>query len=220
MTKEEFIKLLDLHELCCRLKKTLRTGWINWQVEDDRVESIAEHIFGVCMLAVGIMSTENLNLDSNKVITMLMLHETEEIIIGDITMFDYEKLKTKKIDGRQAVLEIFKDFPNAQHFLSIIEEFEANSTPEARFAKQCDKFEADLQARLYEGKYAIDKVDDRFFKDPRTIEAINAGFNTVSEQFCQNDKPKFDGIFLQMANYLQDIEKQEKTNYNTMGNRF
>ena len=220
MTDIEFRRILDLHELCCRLKKTLRTGWINWQVRDDRIESVAEHIFGTCMLAVGVFSTEKFDIDINKVITMIMLHETEEIIIGDITMFDYEKLKTKKIDGHQAVLEVFKDFPNAEHFLSIIEEFEANKTPEARFAKMCDKFEADLQARLYEGKYAISDVEDRFFKDQRTIDEINAGYDTVSEQFLQNDMPRYDGVFKEMADYLKYIEKQEKANYNRMENRF
>ena len=220
MTNEEMQKIIDLHKLSCKLKKTLRTGWINWQVNEERVESVAEHIFGCCMLAVGIYSTKKLDIDINKVITMIMLHETEEIIIGDITMFDFKELQTKQQDGRQAVLSIFKDFPNSQHFLDIIEEFEANETKEAKFAKQCDKFEADLQARLYEGHYNIDKVQDRFFVDTRTIEAINNGYDTVSEQFLQNDYHIYENEFKELADYMAKVEKQEKSNYNIMKNRF
>ena len=220
MTNEEIQKIIDLHKLCYRLKNTLRTGWINWQVKGVRVESIAEHIFGCCMLAVGLYSTTKPNIDINKVITMIMLHETEEIIIGDITMFDLEQLKTKREKGREAVMTIFKDFPNSNHFVDIIEEFEANETLEAQFAKQCDKMEADLQARLYEGNYDIDSVEDRFFADIRTIDAINNGYDTVSEQFLQNDMHLYKNEFKEIADYLQQIETKEKVNYSVMTNRF
>lgn len=220
MTEEEFKKVLELHTLSCRLKNTLRTGWKNWQVEGVRVESVAEHIYSMSMLAVGMYSLKKSDLDINKVITMIMLHETEEILIGDITMFDFERLKTKKEKGREAVLEIFKGFPNSHHFVDIIAEFEENITPEAQFAKQCDKMEADLQARLYEGHYNIDAVEDKFFKDERTIEGINNGYNTVSEQFLQNDMPRYSGEFKEFADYLQKLELTEKGKYNKMENRF
>ena len=220
MTKQEFEAILNLHALSCKLKNTLRTGWLNWKLENVRVESVAEHIFSTSMIAVGFLATIKHNLDINKIITMIMLHETEEIIIGDITLFDFEALKTKKEKGRQAVIDIFKDFPNADHFMAIIEEYEDNKTPEAKFAKQCDKLDANLQARLYEGNFNIAKVEDRFFKDSRTIEAINKGYDTVSEQFLQNDIEKYSDDFLQFAKFIEDLELKEKDNYNKMNNRF
>lgn len=33
--------------LCNKLKDTLRTGWGVWNVKRDRIESVAEHIYGV-----------------------------------------------------------------------------------------------------------------------------------------------------------------------------
>ena len=220
MTIEEINNIINLHKLSCRLKKTLRKGWLNWCVSEDRIESVAEHIFATSMLAVGIYSTTKPDIDINKVITMIMLHETEEIIIGDITMFDLEQLKTKKQDGRQAVLSIFKDFSNSNHFLQIIEEYENRQTKESIFAHQCDKLEADLQARLYEGHYDIDNVEDRFFEDLRTIKAIDNGFDTVSEQFLQNDMHLYTNEFKEIADYLEKLETEEKVNYNIMKNRF
>lgn len=220
MNNISFAKILNLHTLACRLKNTLRTGWKNWKVETVRIESVAEHIFSTCMLAVAFLSEKQYSLDIDKILAMIMLHETEEIIIGDITMFDYEKKKTKKEKGRQAVLEIFKDFPNAEHFVSLIEEYEQNQTPESRFAKQCDKLDADLQARLYEGNYNIAKVEERFFEDDITKELINNGYDTVSQQFLKNDFTKFDGDFLDFAKFLEELELQEKEQYNKMKNRF
>ena len=92
-------KILELYFVTNKLKTVLRQGWINWQVEDARVESIAEHIYGTLMLAVSICANTNQNIDLYKVALMLALHEVEEIIIGDIAFFDIEKAKTKKQDG-------------------------------------------------------------------------------------------------------------------------
>ena len=220
MNKNEFDKILNLHTLSCRLKNTLRTGWKNWQVEGVRIESVAEHIFSTCMLAVAFCATGKIEVDVQRLITMIVLHETEEILIGDITMFDYDELKTKKEKGRQAVLEIFKDFPNADEFLSIIEEYEARQTKEAIIAKQIDMLDADLQARLYEGHFNIEKVEVRFFKDDRTINAVNQGIDTVSQQFLHNDIPSYIGEFKEFAEFLDELEHKEKEHYNKMKNRF
>ena len=91
-------KIIDLYFVTNKLKNVLRQGWINWQVEDIRVESIAEHIYGTLMLAVSICANTNQDIDLYKVALMLALHEVEEIIIGDIAFFDIEKQKTKKDD--------------------------------------------------------------------------------------------------------------------------
>lgn len=207
MEKEQFLKIFELYKLTAKLKNTLRQGWVKWCVEGERVESVAEHVFGTCMLAMSIYAETKPKVDIDKVILMLVLHETEEILIGDITIEEVGKLKTKKEDGRKAVLDIFKDFGNAEHFLSFIEEFEAKETPEAIFANHCDKFEADLQAFHYEGKFNIDKVDKKILELPQLQELKNNGYSKVSQFFLQNDKCRFSGDFLEMANFLEEMEK-------------
>lgn len=207
MDKNDFIKIIELHKLSTKLKTTLREGWVRWKVENTRIESIAEHVFGTCMLAVGILSSLNLDLNINKIITMLMLHETEEIIIGDITPFDKQAILTKKEDGRNAVLSIFKDFPNSQHFLDIIEEFEECKTKEAKFAKQCDKFEADLQSWYYKDNFCIDKVDREILNDSRIVALQEKGYNRICDWFLQNDKKHYEDHFIEMANYLEELQK-------------
>ena len=71
--------------LCTRLKKLIRTGWKDWNVKRERVESVAEHIYGVQMLALAMYSEYQYDIDIEKVLYMLAVHELEETIIGDLT---------------------------------------------------------------------------------------------------------------------------------------
>ena len=98
----EVENILQFYFMSNKLKNTLRTGWKYWSVEGVRVESIAEHIYGTLMLAVSICAHTTLEIDIERVALMLALHETEEILIGDITIYDGEKYETKKEEGHKA----------------------------------------------------------------------------------------------------------------------
>ena len=203
MTTNQIENIIKFHKLACKLKMTVRTGWKYWNVKEDRLESVAEHVYGACMLAIGIFSTVNMKLDMYKVITMIVLHDTEEILIGDITMFDSEKLATKKEEGRKAVLEIFKNFHNAEEFLSLIEEFELNQTKEAIFAHQIDKLEADLQAEYYSESVDYNGINPQIFAHPEIEKYTKMGCKTLGEYFLKSDKHKFSGECLEIADYIE-----------------
>ena len=206
MKTEQILQIVKTYELTQRLKTTLRRGWVLWHLENERIESIAEHVFGTCMLAVSIYAASPKDIDINKVITMLMLHETEEIIIGDLTPYDDRSNKAE--DGRNAVLEIFKDYPNSQSFVDIIEEFEQNVTPEARFALQCDKLEANLYAFVHNKEYALDKVSSEIYNHTSIKAWRDEGYNTVAEWFVKSDLAIYSDDFLDIANYLlKNIER-------------
>ena len=198
-------KILDLYFVTNKLKNVLRQGWLDWKVEGVRVESIAEHIYGTLMLAVSICANTNQDVDLYKVALMLALHEVEEIVIGDIAFFDIEKQKSKKQDGKLAVEKIFENCVNKQEFLNIIAEFEKCESKEAKFAKACDKFEADLQAYLYRNDFNYDKVNPEFYKDERIQNFIARGKNEVHQMFIDNDRKYFDDIFKDLANSLEKL---------------
>ena len=81
---EEKVKtIIDFYVLTTKLKDTIRTGWKHWGIKRERVESVAEHIFGVQMLAIAIQSEYKYDIDIMKVLFMLAVHELEEIYIGD-----------------------------------------------------------------------------------------------------------------------------------------
>jgi putative hydrolase of HD superfamily len=73
MGKEE--KVINYYVLCNKLKNVIRTGWKDWNVQRERLESVAEHIFGVQMLAIAMKSEYHYDIDMMKVIFMIAIHE-------------------------------------------------------------------------------------------------------------------------------------------------
>ena len=54
MSKEQ--NIVNYYVLCNRLKDVIRSGWGYFKVNRKRVESVAEHIYGVQMLAIAMKS--------------------------------------------------------------------------------------------------------------------------------------------------------------------
>ena len=76
--------VLEFYFLANNLKEIVRSGWKQWNVPRERLESVAEHIFSTCILAIAIESEYHYSIDLSKVLMMLVLHETEEIVIPHI----------------------------------------------------------------------------------------------------------------------------------------
>ena len=105
--KEE--RVINYYVLCNKLKDVIRTGWKDWKVNRERIESVAEHIFGVQMLAIAIKSEYQYDVDIMKVIFMLAIHELGETVIGDLTQFQISK-EEKEIIEHKAVHNILDDY--------------------------------------------------------------------------------------------------------------
>ena len=45
-------KVIEYYMLCNKLKNLIRTGWMDWHVNKERLESVAEHIYSTQMLAI------------------------------------------------------------------------------------------------------------------------------------------------------------------------
>ena len=50
MSKEQ--NIVNYYVICDSLKDVIRTGWKDWHVKRERLESVAEHTFSVQMLAI------------------------------------------------------------------------------------------------------------------------------------------------------------------------
>ena len=72
-----------------------------------------------------------------------LIHEIEEIIIGDLTMFDISQEEKERL-GHDAIGKVLNNLVSAEELKSLILEFDERKTKEAIFAYQCDKLECDL----------------------------------------------------------------------------
>lgn len=203
----------DFYQNTNILKTTVRTGWIYWGVLTKNLEKISEHVYGVCVLAL-LLGRLYPNIDINKVIKMLIIHETEEIKIGDITVFDKE-IEKKEEKGHSAIEEVFKNFQNHDELIKLILEFDERKTPEAKFAYMCDKLEADLQAIAYEqmGYNHMDNQEKNpAYNSKKVQEIIRNGAQTVAEIWCEYDLDKFteDNNFTKVLKYAIKKEVYQK----------
>ena len=202
MDKEE--KVINYYIICNKLKNVIRTGRKDWNVQRERVESVAEHIFGVQMLAIAMKSEYEYDIDIMKVIFMIAIHELWEAIIGDLTQFQISKEEKEKRE-HEAVHNILKDLIDGEKIEKLFLEFDEHKTKESLFAYQCDKLECDLQSKLYdeEGCVDLNKQDgNASFIDPDVQELLKTGlsWSEMRMKFWQNRYP-YDENFLAVSNY-------------------
>lgn len=216
MKEEKILNILKFYYETNKLKEVERTGWKIWNASKDaRIESIAEHIYGTQQLAIAIFSEFELNIDIYKVITMLSLHETEEINIGDITPYDGISREKKRKMGKKAVEKTFANLSKKDMFKALIDEFDERSTAEGKFAHLCDKLECDLQAKKYSdyGRFSFENVAQNIMEHERVKKAMTNGAKTVADIFIECDTQIYeeDEIFMDMISFLKNYSVKQIT---------
>lgn len=198
--------------LATKLKYKIRSGWDkkHWNINSERIESIAEHIYGTCILAISLDSEFGLNMDMEKVLKMLTMHEIGEVLIGDITPFDEITLQEKAEIEHKAMKEVLGDLVNKEELFSLLLEFDEHNTKESKFAYLCDKIEADIQSKVYQDMGCHNSLDKQqnnvAFKNSKTIKMIDEGAKTPFDIWYEWDKSKFEGesIFEEILSYIKE----------------
>ena len=205
MSKEE--KVVNYYVLCNKLKNVIRTGWMDWKVNRDRIESVAEHIFGVQMLAIAMKSEYEYDINIMKVIYMLAIHELGETIIGDLTQFQISKDEKEKIE-HEAVHNILSTLLDGDEIEKLFLEFDEGKTSEAKFAYQCDKLECDIQSKLYDQEGCVDlthQEGNTTTNDEIVKKLLEDGksWSSMWLEFGQRKYP-YDKNFISVSNYVKN----------------
>ncbi len=108
-----------------------------------RNENDAEHAWHMAIMAYLLQEYANEPVDVTRVMLMCLIHDVVEIDAGDTYAYDTEGLKTQKAREDAAKERIYSLLPDDQKqaLQSIFDEFEQNSTPEARFAHAMDNLQ-------------------------------------------------------------------------------
>ena len=204
MSREE--NVVNYYVLCNKLKNVIRTGWINWNVKRNRLESVAEHVYGVQMLAIAMKSEYKYDVDIMKVIYMLAIHELGETVIGDLTQFQIGKEEKEKIE-HEAVHNILSSLLDKEQIESLFLEFDAHITKESLFAYQCDKLDCDIQSKLYDQEGCVDlkeQENNDTVNDKLVRELLDNGksFSDMWLEFGQKRYP-YDDNFKDVSNYVK-----------------
>lgn len=165
----------ELVEALGQLKETPRTGWLDRGIPVGETESVADHSFGVALLAWLLAPDE---LDRARVVELALVHDLAESAVGDVTPYDRDALPGLGPEERRALLDrrhvrcpertlakqAAEDAAIERLACALTAdrgellrtrwvELRARTTPEARFVKEMDVLETWLQSRRYRARY-------------------------------------------------------------------
>lgn len=140
--------LLDFLRATEKLKVTRRSAYTS----DGEPESVAEHSWRVCMMALALQS-ELRDVNLGKLLAMCVVHDLGEAIGGDVPAPEQARrlaadpTATKSAAEREDLLTLLAPLPEPVRasIVALWDEYEAAKSPEARVAKALDKLETILQ---------------------------------------------------------------------------
>ena len=203
--------IINFYIIANRLKEKIRTGWQEIEVSSQRLESVAEHIYGCLMLAIAIDSEYKLKLDMYKVLKMISLHELEETIMKDYTVRDNITKEEKIKRGKECVIKATEGMIKQDEIVRLLDEFNERLTKESIFCYHIDKIECDFQAKIYDlkGQIKLEKIleDLKYYGEEGAI--IKDKVNVASDVWIECDKIIYTGdkIFESLINDIQKIKK-------------
>lgn len=119
----------------------------------DRYENSAEHSWQIALLAMVLKRYADEEIDVEKVVKMLLVHDIGEIDADDVFFFDDAGRLDAKEKESAAMKRIFGILPDetASEFFALWNEFENGDTAEAKYARAIDRVMPVLQ-NLYNNK--------------------------------------------------------------------
>ncbi|XP_049875564.1 5'-deoxynucleotidase HDDC2 [Pectinophora gossypiella] len=156
-------KIIEFLELVGRLKHEKRTGWVLCNINE--CESIAGHMYRMGLMTFLLTDATNpTKLDRFKCLQIALVHDLAECIVGDITphcgVSPEEKHRQEDV-AMQRIAELTGIAGDRMY--ELYKEYENQSSPEAKFAKDLDRYDMILQAFEYEKRENAPKKLQEFF---------------------------------------------------------
>lgn len=161
-------------------------------------------------MAIALSSEFDIDVDLNKVLKMLVIHEIGEVLIGDITPFDNITPQEKEELEHQAIISIIGDLATKDELIALMLEFDEHQTKESIFAYHCDKLEADIQSKVYQDMgyhHSLDEQENNVvFKSSKVQRMLDEGAETAFDIWYEYDKGIYTGDepFVKALRYIKD----------------
>jgi putative hydrolases of HD superfamily len=145
--KKQIAFLMELD----KLKQVVRRSYI---CGGERRENTAEHSWHEALVVLLLAEYSNQTIDPVRAMKMMLVHDVVEIDAGDSFIYDTVALASQEAREKAAADRIFAILPEdqASEIRGLWEEFEAQQTPESRFAKAADRLMPMLHNYHSQGK--------------------------------------------------------------------
>lgn len=199
--------IIEFYVMANNLKNVVRKGWLEVGIPKEKIESVADHIYGTMVLSLAIIEEKKLNLDVAKLFKMIILKELSKAISLDETSV----LEPNSMEATyEKTYKIIESLDNSGNLKDLYEEYENKSCEEAKFAYKVSKLESDLQAKLYEksGDFKIEKAREDIEHYPDDVKSQLSEIKHASDGWLIFDRGYYedDEFFM---NFSKEIEEME-----------
>ena len=174
----EIEKLKDVH------RKTRPVGL-------NRYENSAEHSWHVCISALMLKDFANAEINIDRVIKMLLIHDLGEIDVGDTIIYASEtkQLKEEEAKGVERILSLLPA-GKAENYIALWHEFEEGESADSKYAKAIDRVPPLLHNLHGNGHSWNDNNIDK-----ETVLSLNSRIEKGSEKLWRVLKGKLEDAF-------------------------
>ena len=185
--KEKLEKQLDFIREIDKEKEIFRQTYL---ADASRKENDAEHAWHMAIMAYLLKEYANEPVDIAKVMLMCLIHDIVEIDAGDTYAYDEEGKKTQAERERKAADRIYGMLPEEQgkKLYDLWLEFEAQETPEAKFARTMDNIQPMMLNAATDGKAWVEHgvhLNQILGRNAHTAEGSEILWEYARENFIQ-----------------------------------
>lgn len=160
-----------------------------------RKEDDAEHSWHIALMAILLAEYSNEPVDVLRVVSMLLVHDLIEIDAGDTYAYDENGKKSQREREVKAAERLFGMLPKDQavKFRNLWEEFEAQETKEAKFARTMDNIQPVVLNDASDGKSWVEHgvhLSQILNRNKNTAKGSEVIWNYAKENFIDENVRK------------------------------
>ena len=161
----------------------------------ERKENDAEHAWHMAIMALILSEYANEEIDVLRTISMILIHDVVEIDAGDTYAYDENGKKSQREREVKAAERLFGMLPKDQavKFRNLWEEFEAQETKEAKFARTMDNIQPVVLNDASDGKSWVEHgvhLSQILNRNKNTAKGSEVIWNYAKENFIDENVRK------------------------------
>ena len=177
------------------LDKEKLIGRQTYLANGERKENDAEHAWHMAIMALILSEYANEEIDVLRTISMILIHDVVEIDAGDTYAYDENGKKSQREREVKAAERLFGMLPKDQavKFRNLWEEFEAQETKEAKFARTMDNIQPVVLNDASDGKSWVEHgvhLSQILNRNKNTAKGSEVIWNYAKENFIDENVRK------------------------------
>lgn len=177
------------------LDKEKLIGRQTYLANGERKENDAEHAWHMAIMALILSEYANEEIDVLRTISMILIHDVVEIDAGDTYAYDENGKKSQREREVKAAERLFGMLPKDQavKFRNLWEEFEAQETKEAKFARTMDNIQPVVLNDASDGRSWIEHgvhLSQILNRNKNTAKGSEVIWNYAKENFIDENVRK------------------------------